>query len=153
MPVFNLDDLIQPAADVVIGGKRLILRTLTIEQRGLVQARLREIVPNPLQLATETLGEMRNPSREFVDSVWKTAEAAYRFWPPLVESEEGQHWLMADKSLQRLVLAISLGLDENHQTVSEILSEINLVALMRLIGFALSGFDTSSIDPKEQSPA
>lgn len=153
MPVFNLDDLIQPAAEVVFGGERLLLRALTIEQRAVVQKRLRDIVPNPLVVATESLAAMPRPSREVVDSVWKTAEATYRFWPPLVESEEGQHWLWTHRGIQALILGMSTGLGESHETIDKMLTSINFSTLAKMIGFALTGEETGGNDPKGRPSA
>ena len=151
MPVFNLDDLIVPAADVVVGGKKYVFKTLTIEQRGKVQARLREIVPNPLEVAKKTLEGMPRASRDTIDTVWKYADQAYRFWPPLVESEEGIHWLTSDEGLQRLVLSLSSGVDESDSMIDEVMRAMNMGTLGNVIGFILSGVDPRTIDPKDLS--
>lgn len=148
MPVFNLDDLIAPTAEIRVGGITIPLKTLTVEQRGRVQARLRDIVPNPLEVARKSLAGMPNASREAVDAIWKTAESTYRFWPPLVESEEGQHWLMADEGLQRLIIGLATGHAPDSEEMRNLFARLEFVTLMRLIGFALTGTDTSAIDPK-----
>lgn len=152
MPVFNLDDLIVPAAEVKFGGEVISFSVLTLDQRGKVQAKLREIVPNPLEVAKRTLNNMLKPSRDDVDAIWRYAEQTYRFWPPVVESDEGIYWLTKDEGLQKYVFSMSANLEPDDPKLEKFYHTIRSETMLQLVGFIVSGKDPRTIDPKDQLP-
>lgn len=149
MPVFNIDDLLARSLTFQLGGTEYTLSELTVGDRAEIGKILREIVPNPLTEAKAAIANVTNPA--VAQSLWKEAGRQYAYWPPTLESDEGQALLFNNEKIQHAILYHGLKRNESgisKESVQSMLDKIPFQgALLKLLLFALTG--NGGDDPKD----
>lgn len=148
MAVFNIDDLIARTMTFRFEGLDYILTELSVGDRAELGAVLRNVVPNPL---TEVKTALASAPPATASALWKEASRQYAFWPPTIESEEGQNLLFTNRALQEAVLfhALKRRQEITADKVKHMVDSMPFAAAMLpLILFALTGTQPGADDPK-----
>lgn len=148
MAVFNIDDLIARSFTFHWENTDWIMTELSVGDRAELGAVLRTVVPNPL---TEAKAALPSLSPASAAAVWKEASRQYAYWPPTIESEEGQNLLFTSRPVQEAVLLHALRRRQvvAPETVRRMIDSMPFAAaLLPLMLFALTGNAPGDNDPK-----
>lgn len=121
MAVFHLNELGHDSISKTVNGRELLFSPLTLGERSKVQAVLRRVLPDPIDVAKNAAQDQPVP---VANAIWEKALKARAFWPPSIDSQEGL--ALIDSNLEIQVAIVKGSLKPNHPDMGD--DEIRKIA-------------------------
>lgn len=158
MPIFNLSDFVVPTYSVKVGEQSLTFSVLNIEQRGYVQEAIKQTIPDPKAEAERLCRALdARAGSSAYEGIYKEAQRqATFFYPPQLESDEGQQKWFENQDIQALIVFESLKPKHPDITTEQarfFVQHYTWVNLLPLLVFAISGARPGENDPKKGAVA
>lgn len=146
MESFPIDKLVNAGVPLTIAGKEYLVTQFTLRDQGRLQAVIRKLEPNPLDVATKA---MRGLASDVAAQVIKDARKDAMFWPSPITSDTGLAILFNHEEGQKEVLkaALSRAQECTDADIEAIMDRLTYMDFMKLAAVALSG-EIPEQDPK-----
>ncbi|CAB4147211.1 hypothetical protein UFOVP517_17 [uncultured Caudovirales phage] len=139
MPVFQLNELGDDFMEVQAGGTTYRLSPLTLGGRSRLQAVVRKLADNPMDLSKEA---MRDMPPQVAAEIFNRACQRRAYWPPAIDSEDGVALILRSLELQTAVVGEMLAKFQPELTkdqVAKLVEGMDPTAFATLATFAWTG--------------